>query len=237
MRSLALLVGVVALGGSVASSPPSTIPGAGVVAALDRLDQPSHALPLVGDRSVGIDRWVHPGACADVALAYQGAGAPVPAASLVTPGPRQSVVVDAPYGRSGILLEDQPDRGQCVYAIATSPTVSIIGAGLAVERHFVGVLCTSVLGLNLLFAEFDNGGVVTTVAATPGDELPWKLLIVPGTLEQTVALSEEPPGTIQVDGDGTFDGIELAFEGTSATGPVSVRLTCTPFTQLPTPEG
>lgn len=235
MRSpLALFVVVMTLSGSAASIPVSTIPGADVLAALDRLDQPSHALPLAGDRQVGIQRWVHPSACADVALAYQGAGAPVPAESVITPGPRQSLVVDAPYGRTGILLEDQPDRGQCEYGIATSPTVSITGAGLAVEGYFVGVLCSSVLGLNFILAEFDNGGVVTTVEAAPGDELPWQVLIIPGTLEQILAMSGVPPGATQIAGDGTFDGSELAFEGTSATGQVSVRLACTPFTQLPT---
>ncbi len=229
--SVALFVVVVmALSGSGASIPVSTIPGADVIAALDRLEQPSHPLALAGDSQVGIDRWVHPGACTDVALAYQGAGAPVPAGSVVAPGPRQSVIVDAPYGRSGILLEDHLDRGECVYGIATSPTVSITGAGLAIESHFVGVMCASLLGLNLIFAEFDNGGVVTTVEAVPGEALPWKLAIVPGTLEEVLALKEVPAGAIQLEGDGTFDGSELAFEGTSATGPVSVHLSCTPFT-------
>lgn len=229
------LLGVLAVPRASAElDPPPGLPGPDVSAALDRLAQPSHPVALAGDTKPAADRWLHHGSCTDVDAAYQSAEAPIPAGATVTPGLRLSLTVDGPFGPSGIFVSDQPALGRCVYNIAADPTVSVTAQGLAVTDQFLPVGCASIFGAPLILAEVDNGGVVTSVAVSHQAPDPWRAAIVAGTLEQALQQSGSAPGAIDATGEASYDGTTLAFDGTSAAGPVSIHLTCTAFTTLAT---
>ena len=210
------------------------VPGPAVLAALDRLDQPSHPSALVEDQQVTADRWAHHGSCASLQSAYAATHAPLPLGATLTNGPFGSLVVDAPFGPNGIFVDDQTEAGRCVYGIATEPTVSISGPGIALTDRFLPVGCVSIFGKELVLTQFDLGGVVTTTVAAPSESGGWKVTVVPLPAAQAVKLSDVPAGSIEADGTGTFDGTTLVFEGTGTSGPVSAHLTCTPFTKLTT---
>jgi hypothetical protein len=244
VRIIAVL-GAIALvaGGGLARAqgavaPPDQYPDATVVAALARLEEPSHPGPLAGDPLAGLDEWSHPGACTDVAGAYQAAGAPVPTGATVTPGRRGSFTVAGPFGTSGIFVEEHGDQGHCDYGIATAPTVEVTAPGVTTAA-FEPVGCASIFGIPLVLTEIDNAGVTMSIVASQTDPAqPWTVALVSGVvLEDAIHLSDIPPGAIQADGQATYDGTALAFDGTGAAGAVSLRLHCTPFTTLASPGG
>ena len=229
------LVGVAMVNPAAAGAPPP-LPGPEVLAAFDRLSEPSHPQPLPGDLQVTADRFAHAGSCTDLGPAYQESRAPLPSGATVSiAGSRSPILVAAPFGPSAILTEDQPDNHRCVYTIATEPTITLDGAGVTLGGGYLNVGCVNFLGVDLLIAEFDNKGVVTSLLASQQNKPEWVISIVPGALVDVMKLSgdQQVPGMVRFTGSGTFDGATLTFTGTGPTGPMTARLLCTPFTALP----
>ncbi len=228
------LVVVTAVHPAIAAAPPMS-PGPAVLAALDRLNEASHPQRLPGDVEIAADRFTHPGSCTDLGAAYGAADAPLPTgASVTVGGARDPIQVSAPFGPSAILTEDQPAKGRCVYSIAIEPTVTVDAPDVTLDSGFVNVGCLTFLGVDLLVAQFQNQGVVTSLLASQQNKPDWVLSIVPGALADVMKLSGDAqvPGMVQITGSGTYDGSTLAFSGAGPSGAVTATMTCTPFTSL-----
>ena len=187
-RLLALLIAAacVVAGGGVAAwlalRPTSTtsggggattarLPGKKGIDALQQLAQPIAIGPLAGSvPAPGIGGGYIVGkSCADVRAAYHAAGAPLPAGAKLSDDPSGALVVTDVYGdHEGIVFEDR-ENGACGYTLASSPTLSVTGAGPVPEGDY-----WATVGCADLYHDLSKG---ETVAVFTAAGLPYVFVI------------------------------------------------------------
>jgi hypothetical protein len=207
-------------------------PGDEVSAALARLSQPSVPRPLPGDPTIAVGWYGRAGNCDEARAAYQAADAPLPAGATATVDGAGNVQVAAPFGPAGIVLADTAD-GACNYAIESAPTLVISGPGVRETASFSTVVCSTILGINIVGGDFDTADGPFYVAAALGDTPGiWTVGIggghfVDGLQGKTTpgASTEQTKWTAPV----TTTSNGYVFDGQGPQGPVHVEMTCTPF--------
>lgn len=202
-----------------------------VIDGLDLISLPSRPQPLAGDMEIALGSYEHAGSCDEVRAIYQSLEAPVPPGAVVTINGSGNLEVAAQFGVAGVVLAPSTVGG-CMYEVLATPSLVVAGAGVHEVVSFSNVWCTSLLGSDLIAADYqaDGGAYFVYAFRTDTPEM-WGVVLGPGTVagvlqnSDSVSESEVTMFTTTL----TLDGAQHhVFDGAGPAGPVHVELVCTP---------
>jgi hypothetical protein len=166
---------------------------------------------------------------------YMAAGAPLPAGAKPTVQADGVLLVDGPYGPSGIVFKD--GDAACYYQILGAPSVIVTGKGSApTGSTFAKVGCYLPVnqgGSELTLATIAGKPYVIQIGPSGGTSLnetfdPSKgetVLLFQGTMADLQALSADPNSTPDPSAFHGRGGVYTATAATNADGSITVTLT------------
>jgi len=205
-------------------------PTPSVVAALERLGEPSRVRPLPGDPEIASGLFDRAGSCDAVRSAYQGPDAPVPTGATVTIV-AGNVDVVAPFGRSGVVMADSAGT-RCLYVVPALPTLVVTGEGAPEVSTYTNVVCADLLAIPLIGADYDGpDGPRMILLAEHIEAGNWRAVAGDGRVREVFAIKDES-GSLFI-GQSTVDEVgRRVFDGTLGGEPDAVALhlevACTP---------